>query len=251
MSTLAMDLRSSFRSLSRNLDFSLVVISTLTLRIGGCTAIFSFIDNVLLKPLPYPQAERLVVVCETNPEVLHGFCAASPGNLNLWRRHSCGFEALGLARSWPFRLTGAGRSAGVDGGIAAGDLFGVFGARPQLGRLLTPDDMTAGHEQVTVLSHGLWQSHFGGDPGIVGRTLSLDDQTYTVVGVLPPDFAVPGLERVPLWIPLWPERAEWRQWRGLRPFGRLADGVGLAAAREEMASLQARLAAEFPDTNEG
>ena len=83
MSTLAMDLRSSFRSLSRNLDFSLVVVATLTLGIGGCTAIFSFIDGVLLKPLPYPQAERLVVVCETNPEVLHGFCAASPNNLNL------------------------------------------------------------------------------------------------------------------------------------------------------------------------
>ena len=251
MNALAMDLRSSFRSLRRNLGFSLVVVATLTLGIGGCTAIFGFIDGVLLKPLPYPRADRLVVVCETNPEVLHGFCAASPGNLNLWRRDSRSFEALGLARSWEFRLTGAGRSIGVDGGIAAGDLFGVFGTRPQLGRLLTPDDMTAGHEHVAVLSHGLWQSHFGGDPGILGKTLSLDDETYTVVGVLPPGFTVPGLEQVPLWIPLWPERAEWREWRGLRPFGRLADGVGLAAAREEMTGLRDRLAVEYPDTNKG
>ncbi len=251
MSTTWMDLRTSLRSLGRSLGFTSVVVATLALGIGGCAAIFSFIDGVLLKPLPYPEPDRLVVVCETNPEVLQGFCAASPGNLNLWRRHSRSFVALGLARNWPFRLTGGGRSAGVNGGIAAGDLFAVFRAQPLLGRLLTPDDMIAGHEHVTVLSHGLWQSQFDGDPDIVGRTLELDDQSYTVVGVLPPDFAVPGLAQVPLWIPLWPERAEWRDWRGLRPFGRLADGVELAAARDEMAGLQARLAAEFPDSNRG
>jgi putative ABC transport system permease protein len=246
------DLRYSFRILARNPGFSAVAILTLALGIGANTAIFSVVNSILFRPLPFPDADRLVVLCEENPAVA-GFCIASPPNVNDWSQASASFEALGVGRDWPFILKNEDGSEGLSGGIATPGFFRVLGLRPQLGRLFLAEDQQLGRNDVAVLSHGLWQSRFGGDPSIVGREISLDSRSFTVIGVLPAGAQVPKLEYVEIWTPLHidPTAEQHRQWRGFKAYGRLADGTTLGAAREEMDMITRRLAESYPATNEG
>jgi putative ABC transport system permease protein len=251
MGRLALDLRHALRTLRRNPGFAVVTILTIALGVGGSTAIFSFIRGILLRPLPYPEERRLVMVCETNLERVGDGCAASPGNLADWARRSRTIDAFGLARDWPFMILRDGKRESVAGGVVASSLFQVFGVRPERGRLLAADDSEPGREGVAVISHAFWRSRMGGAEDVIGRRLHVDTEDRTIVGVLPQGFEVPGLARAEMWIPIWSERKDWRWWRGFRPFGRLAPHVTLAQAQAEMESIRAGMEALDPNANRG
>jgi len=252
MSSLWADIKYGVRVIGKNPGFAAVAILTLALGIGANTAIFSVVDSILLRPLPFPDSERLVVLCEENP-VIAGFCVASPTNVEDWSRQSRAIEALGIGRDWAFILKTETGSEGLSGGLATPGFFQVLGLNAQVGRLFLPEDQQLGRNNVVVLSHGLWQTQFGGDPSIVGRVISLDDQSYSVVGVLPAGVEVPRLEYVEIWTPLHidPTAEEHREWRGFKAYGRLAAGATLGEARDEMNVIAGRLAEAYPATNEG
>lgn len=242
------DLRYVLRALRRNPTFTFPAVTTLALAIGATTAIFSAVNGILLRPLPFPGAHRLLALCERHPSV-SGFCVASPPNAFDWARASATMEAIGLARDWPFVAKSDEGSEMMDGGLATPDFFRVLGIRPALGRLMSADDGRQGH--VAVLSHGLWQDRFGGDPSVVGRAITLDRERYTVIGVL--GVAVPELEWVKLWVPLpFDQRLEEnRKWRGFRAYARLAPGATLRQAQQELDRLAGGLAELHPETNRG
>jgi putative ABC transport system permease protein len=209
-------------------------------------------DAVLLRPLPYAEADRLVAVCETNPSV-DRFCVASPPDVEDWAAASRTVSGIGFARSWLFVLRTADGATGVNGGFASPAWFRVLEVRPAMGRLFTEADLGGGANRVTVLTHALWVERFGSDADIVGRTVPLDGEQFTVIGVLPPSFVAPQLEYVRLWTPPpWDPRDEERRgWRGFQVVGRLATGATIEQASAELASLQVGLAREHPQTNEG
>jgi putative ABC transport system permease protein len=226
------------------------VVLTLALGIGGSTAIFSFVHGVLLRPLAYPEPQDLVLVCETHRDRPDDWCGGAPANLFDWRASSRTLESIGLGRSWPFGLKDqAGKSRSVQGGVATVGMFDTFRVQPQIGRLFQESDHHEGQDHVAIVSHALWQQRLGADASVVGTRIHLDEESYFVIGVLPEDFEVPYLESVQLWIPLWSDRVDWRAWRGLRPYGRLASGATLEQARAEMKTIAARLAREHPDSN--
>jgi len=243
------DLRYSLRLLRRSPGFTLVAVTTLALGIGANSAIFSVVYGILLQPLPFPAAERLVVLCEVHPSVAD-YCIASPPDVEDWADQSRSVEQFGLGRDWPFILKTTDGVSGISGGLATPGLFEVLGTNPALGRLLRPEDL-GGH--VLVLSHALWQGRFCSDPKIIGRTLTVDDESYTVVGVLPAGLRIPRLEGISMWAPLHidPRDESHRDWRGFRAYGRLAAGVDLDAAREELGLIAKRLEQRYPQTNDG
>ncbi len=256
------DLRYAVRSLLRSPGFASLAVLTLALGIGISVAIFGVVDRVLLRPLPYPDSQRLVALCETHPSV-EGFCIASPPDVEDFTRASRTLTAIGLGRDWPFtarrgggRGGGGGGSAsseGVDGGLATPGLFEALRLRPALGRLFRPEDMGPGASPVVVLSDALWRSWYGGERSALGRSVVLDGKSYEIVGVLPPGVEVPRLEDVKLWAPLPfdPRNEENRGWRGFQVVGRLAGGATPASAAAELSALQRDLGVRYPQTNRG
>ncbi len=244
------DLRYVLRALRKSPTFTIAAVATLALSIGATTAIFSAVNGILLRPLPFPSANRLVVICERHPSVA-GFCIGSPPNAADWAAQSRTLAAVGVARGWPFLAKGEHGSETIDGGIATADFFRALGIQPALGRLIAPDDAGVGH--VVVLSHALWQGRFGGDSSLVGRSITLDNQPYTVVGMLPAGVTMPELEWVQLWAPLpFDQRLEEnRKWRGFGMYGRLAPGATLEQARDELNRIELGLAETHPETNRG
>jgi len=252
LSDLVRDLRYALRTLIRAPGFTAVAVITLALGIGANTAIFSVVDSILLRPLPVVDPDRLVSLCETN-QAIAGFCIASPTNVEDWSQQSRSFETIGIARDWAFILKTDDGVEGLSGGIATPDFFNVLQFTPALGRLFVPDDLEPGNNRVVVLTHATWRSRFGSDVTVIGRTLTLDDESFTVIGVLPADALVPRMEHYQVWAPLHfqPREERQRSWRGFRALGRMADGATLAEARAEMATIASRLAGEYPETNEG
>ncbi|UCD23970.1 MAG: ABC transporter permease [Gemmatimonadota bacterium] len=249
---LVRDVRYALRTLTRSPGFALVAVVTLALGIGANTAIFSVVNSILLRPLPVADADRLVSLCETNPAIA-GFCIASPGNVEDWAQQSNSFESIGVARDWPFILKTDEGVQGIRGGIATPAFFNVLQFRPALGRLFVPEDLEPGNNRVVVLSDATWRSRFGSDVTIVGRNLTLGDEIYTVIGVLPAEAEVPRMEGFQLWAPLHfhPREQGGRSWRGFRALGRLAAGVTITEADAEMSTIAVRLAEQYPETNDG
>jgi len=246
------DLRFAMRQLLRRPGFTAIAILTLALGTGASTAIFSVVDGVLLRPLPFPQSGHLIALCETHPSV-EGFCIASPPDVEDWAARSRRVSSFGLGRSWPFTMQRQNGTEGVSGGLATPGLFSTLGVRPALGRLLRPDDLTPSGRHVAVLSDELWRTKFGADRGVLGRPVVLDGESYEVVGVLPAGVDVPHLDYVRLWVPLPfdPRSEENRRWRGFVTIGRLADGATVESAQAELAAIQQSLAGRFPETNLG
>lgn len=244
--------RSLFRGtriLARAPGFTAMVVLMLALGIGATTAMFSVIQGVVLRPLPFPEAGRLVRICETGPSV-EGFCVASPPNARDWSLAARTLEDLGLAREWPFLLQGEGGSEEIPGALATPAFFRAFRLAPRAGRLLAPADLETGAAPVVVLSHGFWQARFAGDPAAVGRTLTLDGRPYEIIGVLPPA-RIPELESAQVWLPLQHFGEENRGWRGFQAVARLRAGAVLEEARGELRVLAAVLAKQHPGSNEG
>jgi predicted permease len=247
---LIQDLRHAIRSMRRSPGFAILAVLTLSLGIGISVAIFSVVDRVLLRPLPFPDSQRLVALCETHPSV-EGFCIASPPDVEDFARTARTLASIGLGRDWPFTARRGSASEGVDGGLATPGLFRTLQLTPALGRFFRPEDMGPGVGRVTVLSDALWRSWFGSDPRIVGRSLVLDGQSYEIVGVMRPGSEVPQLEEAKLWVPLPfdPRDEENRKWRGFHVIGRLAPGATPTSAAAELGAIQRDLGVRYPQTN--
>jgi putative ABC transport system permease protein len=254
MNTLLADLRYAIRILRRNPGFTLVTVVTLALGIGANTAIFSVVHAILLRPLPYKDAQRLVVIWETEP--------SGPGNLypdtapdfQDWRKQSKVFESMAAATTSGAALTGISEPLQLQGWEVSPEIFQVLGVRPLLGRTFTAGE--TGHNRVVILNYGLWQRAFAGDRALVGRKISLDGEGYDVVGVMPRSFKFPLIwgQRSEFWRPISLDDAKWKQSRGNHWFwvlGRLKDGISLARASAEMETLSGRLAQQYPVTNTG
>ena len=246
------DLLFVLRQLRGRPGYATVAVLTLALGTGAATAMFSVVDHVLLRPLPFPAAGRLLALCETHASI-EGFCVVSPPNAADWSATSRTLTSIGQARSWPFTMRAGERAEGVGGGYVSGRLFSTLQVTPGLGRLIADADVGPGRPRVAVLSEGYWRTRFGGDPGVIGRILDLDGVPHEVVGVLPAGIAVPTLGRVELWtpFPFDPLDEEQRRWRGFVTIGRMADGASVRAVEAELAALQDDLGRRFPTTNAG
>ncbi|MGH9753690.1 MAG: ABC transporter permease, partial [Blastocatellia bacterium] len=254
MQTLFQDLRYGARMLLKNPGFTLIAVITLALGIGVNTAIFSVVNAVLLRPLPYRDAERIVAIQELNPQ--GDRIQVTSANFLDWRAQNTVFAQLAAIRSRQSNLANDGQAERIETAITSANFFEVFGAQPQAGRLFLPADEQAGHAPVVVLSHGLWQRRFGGAASAIGQQLTLDGKSYTVIGVAPEGFRYP--DKTELWFPplrLAPEineMADVTQMRGmgyLSAVARLKPAVSLEQAKAEMEIITARLRNQYPETN--
>jgi predicted permease len=258
MRTLVADFRYALRVLSRAPSFAVAVVAVLALGIGANTAIFSIVNAVLLRPLPFEEPDRLVRLFHVPPQnAFPGMArfSVSPANFYDWKRDARMFEGMAIYRFRQFTLTGSGNAEAVVAGALGADFFQVVRARPQLGRVFLPEEDFPGRSHVVVISNGFWKSHLGGAPDAVGRTISLDGEAYTIVGVMPARFTVAswGVTARDLWVPLAYKDAE----RAVRDnhndqvVARLKAGVGTAQAQSEMDVISTRLEHEFPQSNAG
>ncbi len=243
------DLRKSLRRLGKHPGVTSAVVACLALGIGANTAVFSLIDGVLLRDLPFRDPDRVVAIWG-RVESLNMMRQPSSGAEFLdFRDLTRSFAGLGAFRSSYLNSTGLDRPERLLAARASAGLFTVLGVQPVLGRAFTEDEDQAGRDQVVVLSYGFWRQRFGGDPGVIGRQLRLNDLPYTVVGVLPEGFRLGTEKPFEIWVPLALDRAHLgsRDFRGLSVLGRLAPGVGLAGAQTELDALVRRFEREYPD----
>ena len=246
-----MDFRHALRALLKQRGYTSVAVLTLALGLGASTAIFTVVNAVLLRPLPFDDPGRLVYLRESRLPGLPEFSVA-PGNFLAWQAQNHTFEAMAAYGGGSFNLTGTGEPERLLGDRATANLFTLLGVHPVLGRTFTADEDRAGGPDVVLLSYGLWQRRFGGDPAIVGRVLSLDGQPYTVVGVLPASMGALRATTA-LWVPM-AFTAQERERYGshyLRAVGRLKPSTTLAAARADLDTVARRLEAEHPDDDKG
>jgi predicted permease len=239
------DVRHAARGLWRSPGFSLAVILTLALGIGGNTAVFSVVDQLLLRPLPYPDGDQLVVVEETVGANPHA--DVSPANWLDWQRESRTFRRFAAWRSWSFTLTGTGEPRRVNAQQVSSEFFPLLGVAPLLGRTISDEDDRPNGPRVAVLSYRAWQNELGGDPRAIGRTVQLDDRAYEIVGVMPPGFRFVQQD-VDLWTASQLDRTRpWRETEGrvIDVVGRLAADATIGTARSEMEGIARRLAAMY------
>src|SRR3954464_6947643 len=239
------DVRHAARGLWRSPGFSLAVILTLALGIGGNTAVFSVVDQLLLRPLPYPDGDQLVMVEESS----RGRAAdVSPANWLDWQRDSRAFRAFAAWQPWFFTLTGAGEPMRANAQLVSAEFFPALGVAPLLGRTISAADDRPNGPQVAVLSYRFWQQQLGGDPRAIGRTVQLNSSPYEIVGVMPAGFRFLQQD-VDLWTAFQLDRSHaWREGsdgRFIHVVGRLADGTSIGTARSEMEAIARRLAATY------
>ena len=247
METLLQNLRYAIRTLRKSPGFTAVAVITLALGIGANTAIFSVVNAVLLRPLPYKDDSRLVVILN------QGRNPVAPANFIDWRNQSQSFSQMGAAEYWAPNLTGTDNPEKLLALHVTPEIFPMLGVQPLLGRAFLSEEQEAGKEHEVVLSYSLWQSHFAGNPEIIGRPVALSGETYTVVGVMPRDFRFAPFwaTKAELWAPLaLGSRLTDRGGSSLRVFARLKPGVTLPQAQAEMAGITGRLEREFPGTNQ-
>jgi putative ABC transport system permease protein len=243
------DLRYAGRTLAGNPGFASVALLTLALGIGANTAIFSFVDGVLLKPLPYKDAERIVRVLEKPPRGERN--GISTLNFLDWQKDNTVFDFMAAQTGGAATLTGSGDAVQIRGARVSARYFDIFGIRAERGRTFLPDEDQPGKNRVVVLSHVLWVNQFGADPSIVDRTILLDNEPHTVVGILP---AGSAFDRAfnQLWRPLAFEPSNMtRNFHWLASFARLKAGVSLQQAQANMSAIGARIERDFPDSNKG
>ncbi|MDT5156915.1 MAG: hypothetical protein QOH51_1272 [Acidobacteriota bacterium] len=248
MRTLWQDLRYGARSLWTRPGFTLVAVLTLALGIGANTAIFSLINAVLLKPLPFADPARLVMVWEDASNI--GFPQNSPAPANYldWKTQNQTFEDMAAIQTVSYNLTGVGEPEKVAGHAVTANLFGLLGTRPALGRGFSAEEEKPGSNKVVILSHALWQNSFGGERSLVGREILLNGEKYTVVGVMPAGFQF--LESyIRLWVPLAQAPEDWANRGGhyLTVVGRVRPGVTTEQADADIKTIMARISRDHPD----
>src|SRR5580700_6811552 len=252
LETLVQDVRYGWRSLRKSPGFAAAALFTLSLGIGANTAIFSVVYGVLLQPLPFREAARLVLLHETTPRV--GDVSVSYPNFQDWRAQSHTFSEMAAVSNVGFNMAGTSQPENIGGLAVSPNFLSMAGVRPAIGRGFTPDEEKAGTAPVVLLSYALWQSHFGGDRGVLGQTIRLDSRTVTIVGVLPPDFRwvenCDVMEPIGAWATHNSSVADRGDRGDLKVVGRLAAGVPLEQARAEMDGIAARLAQAYPQDND-
>ena len=250
MGTLIQDLRYGVRMLWKSPGFTIVAVLTLALGIGANTAIFSVVNGVLLRPLPFRDPSRLVLIAEKSSFPI---ISTSYENYLDWRDQSHSFESMEATRGSSITLTGAGEPERLNVRMATAGLFSMLGINAQIGRTFLPEEDRAGGTPVALLSYGLWQRRFGGSADIIGKTVNLDLQPYTVVGILPSGFQI--LQPADLYLPFTPWAKTLpadRNWHpGIIPLARLKQGVSKEQARSEMIGITKRLEQQYPDYNTG
>ncbi len=251
-STLWQDVRYGVRMLLKNPGVTVIVIIALALGIGANTAIFSVVNAVLIRPLPYQESERLIFLNEKSP-VLDEMSISYPNFLD-WRAHNQTFEKMGVYNRASYNLTGAGEAERIVTGQVSADLFSVLRVNALQGRVFTNDEDKPGGTPVVVLSYGLWQRRFGGQTNILGQAITLNGKSYTVIGVMPESYLYPS--RVEMWVPVGQlsDQPSWQS-RGNHPglygVARLKPGVTFEQADADMNNLAANLEKQYPNTNAG
>lgn len=243
MLSLIQDVRYAARTLRRNTGFTTVAVVALALGIGANTAVFTVVNGVLLRPLPFPRPQRLVALSalpdDDNP---FGVGAGLPDRLYIeFRKQDRYLESLAAFNTNQANMTGAGEAASISACYATADYFSVLRARPALGRTFLSDEDRPGSDHVVVLSHKLWQANFGGAPAAIGKTLKLDGESYTIIGVMPPDFVFPA------GVDLWVSRAVRTQEHLsllMNVIGRLKDGVSASSVVAELDTVVKRMPAK-------
>jgi putative ABC transport system permease protein len=254
--TLAQDIRYGLRMLAKHKAFTSIAIITLALGIGANTAIFSVVNELLLRPLPYRDADRIVTVWEVSPEGRHQN-STSRANFRAWHEQTHSFNYMAAFSDQRLNLTGTGEPEELSVQFTTPDFFKILAVDPILGRTFLPEDNNAGQSPVAVLSYGLWQRRFGGQANLVGQPITLNDTAYTVIGVMPPSFQFHLKQRsgtgrpAELWtilsMPVGPGANE--RGRFLGTVARLKDGVSVEQAAAEMRTIHARLADAEPQFN--
>lgn len=254
MGILLQDLRHALRGWVRRPALAALAVTVVALGVGAATAMFSVLDTLLLRALPYEGAERIVTIWEENAESGIERDDVAPGNFLDWREQADSFEAIAALDPRSLDLTGTERPEVLFSARVTEGFFQALGTRALHGRTFVPDDFRAGGNKVVVLSHSLWQRRFGADPDLVGQALPLDGEPYMVIGILPRSFEphlLPTVGDREAWIPYvfgdWEEHERGSRWWNV--VARLRPGVSLAAARAEMDAISTRLAADFPKTN--
>ena len=252
MTSLFLDIRYALRRLRSTPGFTLIAVITLALGIGANTAIFTVIDAVLLRPLPYRDPAQLVLLSEHTPRF--PLLSVSYQNYVDWREQSKSFTAMGAVRNLGTTLTGSGEPERLTAQMLTASIFDLLGVQAARGRNFLAEDDRQGAPGVAMISYGLWQRHFGGVENIVGQPLTLDNKPYTVVGILPAGFQV--LQQSPdvvmpfePWAKTLPDDRSWHP--GILPIARLKPGVTLEQARSEMATIGKRLEQQYPDFDTG
>jgi predicted permease len=251
MTTLIQDLRYGLRMMAKNPGFTAVALMALAIGIGANTAIFSVVNGVLLRPLPYADPERLMMVYERSREF--GQMSVAYPNFLDWRRENHSFADMAAYRGDDFNFTGSGQPEHLRGEFVSASLLPVLGVNPLLGRNFLPQEDRQGASGVVMLTYGLWKRRFGIDPNILGKTMTLNARSYKVIGVLPSDFRF--RRQAELYVPLAQglsvELNDRESHPGLRVVGRLKPDVTMAAAQADMTSIGRALAQQYPKTNAG
>ncbi len=258
MRTAAADLRYALRVLSRTPSFAMAVIAVLALGIGANTAIFSIVNAVLLRPLPFPEPDALVRLFHEPPQNafpgIHRF-SVSPANFYDWKREARSFDSMAIYRFRQFTLTGAGEPEAILAGAVGADFFRTVRAQPLLGRVFLDEEDSPARSHVVVLSEAFWQSHFGGARDVAGRTMTFDGEPYTIVGVMPARFSMASwaVTARPLWVPVAYTDAQRavRENHNAQVIARLKPGVTATQAQAEMDVISTRLEAQYPQANAG
>ena len=248
------DVRFGVRALVHSPIFSVVTVLSLALGIGANTAIFSVVNGLLLRPLPYPEPEQIVHVWHTPPQQsfpgLDRF-SVSPANYVDWKAQSSAFEQMAVYTYTGLSLSTSNDPLPVIGAAVSSDFFSVLRSNAVQGRTFTPDEERPGRDQVAVIGHGLWQRAFGANPNFIGQTLTLNSRSFTVVGIMPAGFEFP--REAELWVPLaWDEKE--RQTRSIHDYlvvARLKQNVSLDQAQAEMSTISSRLEQQYPEENTG
>jgi putative ABC transport system permease protein len=250
MQAFIQDLRYGARILWKNPGFTLIAVITLALGVGANTAIFSVANTALLRPLPYQNPDELVMVWETAPKLGFPHNDVAPANFIDWRDQNRVFTQIAAFGGASLSLTGLGEPERIEGERVSASLFPLLGVAPALGRVFTEQEDRSEAQGVIVLSHSLWQRRFGGDTGIIGQSLTLNNHPYTVVGVMPAHFRFPGREQE-FWVPMAfePDEAAGRGDHYLSVVARLKPGVTRQQAQVEMDTIAARLQQQYPRTN--
>jgi putative ABC transport system permease protein len=258
MDTLIRDVRYAIGTLRRSPSFSLLAILTIAVGIGATSGVFSVINAVLVRPLPFERADDLVLISQVDKRTRQGVGDASPANFLDWRARSHAFAGMSAMRSAALALSTTDRPEPVDGAMVSANFFQVLGVKPLLGRVFEQEDERPGAPRVAILGHDLWRQRFGGGSEIIGQPVRINDETYTIVGVMPTRIAYP--DNAQLWVPPhWPvpddpllpaEDPSAQRGHGyIRVLARVKPGVSRGAAQTDLDSVAAALEQEYPNDN--
>ena len=242
------DVRYGLRQLRRNPGFTIVVVLTLALGIGATTAIFSVVEGVLLKPLPFKNPGQLIRIYQNNPQLGYSRMMDSSADIEDVRRQNSVFQNVALFRNSANTLTGAGEAEQIAGALVSDNFFKVLGVEPLLGRVFLPEETQKGNFLVVILSHSFWERRFGNDPKILGKAITLDGKSFIVIGIMPAGCHFPPREgpfKTELWLP-WNETIGGRGNRDVGAVARLKPRITLARARAETDAIAKRLEQSYP-----